>query len=73
MEDMLTSSWLDILELSPGRSMMSMSLVDTTQTLLTSEEEFRMPRPAMFMTKSSDEYLAPGERNEDGVAGGRLL
>ena len=73
MEDMLTSSWLDILELSPGRSIASMSLVDTTQTLLTSEEEFRMPRPAMFTTKSSDEYLAPGERNEDGVAGGRLL
>lgn len=72
-DDRLTSSWLDIRELSPGRSIVSMSFVDTTQTLFTSEDECRMPRPMMFTTKSSDEYLVPGERNEDGVAGGRLL
>ena len=67
---MLISSWLDIRKFSLGRSIVSMSFVDTTQTLFTSEEEFRTLRPMTM--KSSEEYLVPGDRNEDGVACGRL-
>lgn len=80
---MTGSSWLDIRELNPGRSMLSMSRTETTHAEV-SVEELRGVLPGMLMNSSDESRLfsrmSMAEKMDgdatgrgDGEAGGRML